>query len=199
MAEITKLLKGYREFYQQHFVDDTSLFEQLRSGQSPKTLIITCSDSRVSPLTITAANPGDVFVIRNVANLVPPYQPKPDSLHGVSAALEFGVCHLQVEHIVVMGHSGCGGIQALREGIGAPEGQDFSFIAPWVNIAAGACHTHSQSECEQEAIKISLRNLITFPWIASRIAQGKLKLHGWYFRIEDGKLLSFDGSNFSEV
>ena len=195
---VNRLIAGYRTFHQKYFVEDTELFQQLKQGQSPKTLVITCSDSRVSPVTLTGASPGEMFVVRNVANLVPPYQPNPDSLHGVSAALEFAVCHLQVEHIIVMGHSGCGGIKALREGIGAPEGQDFSFIAPWVRIAENA-KCDSQHECEKAAIKVSMQNLESFPWIAERISQGSLAIHGWYFRLDDGKLLALDGDEFGEV
>ncbi len=198
MAEVQKLLDGYREFYKEESADGGKLFEQLSQGQSPKTLIITCSDSRVSPVTLTKADPGEVFMIRNVANLVPPYQPDGDSLHGVSAALEFGVCHLEVKHIVVMGHSGCGGIKALREGIAPQEGEDFSFIDPWMQIAKDA-KCDAQSDCEQDAIKLSLKNLESFPWIKSRIESSAVKLHGWYFRIEDGKLLTLEGDNFTDI
>ena len=198
MAEVKKLLEGYQEFYDEQTANGGKLFDELSKGQSPKTLIISCSDSRISPVTLTKANPGDVFIIRNVANLVPPYQPDKDSLHGVSAALEFGVCHLEVKHLVVMGHSGCGGIKALREGIEPPPGEDFSFIAPWMQLAKTA-KCDAQHECEQGAIKVSLGNLESFPWIKSRIEQGTLNLHGWYFRIEDGKLLTLEGDSFNEA
>lgn len=200
MNEITKLLAGYERFYERNFAQGSSdRYQQLSRGQSPKTLIITCSDSRVSPLTITGSDAGDIFVVRNVANLVPPYQPDPDSLHGVSAALEYGVCHLNVEHIIVMGHSGCGGIQALREGISIPKGQEFSFIAPWVKIAETIHDCTSQTESEKAAIAVSLRNLETFPWIRSRVEQNTLHLHGWYFRIEDGQLLTLKDDQFTAI
>ncbi len=198
MQAMNKLLEGYRKFHDETFVKESELFSKLSKGQSPKTLIITCSDSRISPLKMTQANPGELFVIRNVANLVPPYQPNPDSLHGVSAALEFAVCHLEVENIIVMGHSGCGGIQALREGISAPEGQDFSFIAPWMQIAEGA-KCSSQEACEKRAIKLSLNNLETFPWIAERVKSGKTQLHGWYFEFDGGKLSSLKDGEFTAV
>lgn len=198
MPELNKLLTGYQAFYKEQSDNDGALFKKLSKGQAPKVLVITCSDSRISPLKITQAAPGEMFVVRNVANLVPPYQPKPDSLHGVSAALEFGVCHLEVKHIVVMGHSGCGGIKALREGISAPEGQDMSFIGSWMEIAKSA-KCVSQLQCEEEAIKVSLENLKTFPWIKSRVDSGAIELHGWYFRLDDGKLLTLDDDSFSEV
>jgi carbonic anhydrase len=198
---INRLLNGYRQFYRQHFVEDRSQYRELREGQHPNTLVIACSDSRVSPAIVTQALPGEIFEIRNVANLVPPYQPDSRSLHGVSAALEFAVCHLKVSHVIVMGHSGCGGIRALREGVAAPEGEEFSFIQPWVNIVSDARSRAlrdapgdpeaQQTCCEQEAIKTSLKNLMSFPWIAKRVEQGDLKLHGWYFRIKDGKLLTY--------
>lgn len=196
---IENLLNGYRRFHRRYFRRQAALFEQLKEGQAPKTLIITCSDSRVSPTIITQAGPGDLFVIRNVANLVPPYQPgAPESLHGVSAALEFGVCSLGVEHIIVMGHSGCSGIRALMEGPPLPE-DGFSFIGPWMKVASPAREKALQQPvderqrcCEQEAVKVSLANLLTFPWIARRVEGGKLALHGWYFRIDDGALMGYD-------
>ena len=199
MNTMQKLLSGYHQFYRHNFVHNPHLSQRVSQDQTPKTLIIACSDSRVSPLSITNSNFGETFVIRNVANLVPPYQPNPDSLHGVSAALEFGVCHLHVENIIVMGHSNCGGIHAACEGVAAPDGQDFSFISPWVEIAKNASNEPTKTECEQQAIKISLHNLMSFPWIAERVEKGELELHGWYFRIEDGKLLSLQDGQFSDV
>lgn len=198
MPQLQKLLRGYKDFYQEQSEAGGLLFKTLGKGQAPEILVITCSDSRISPLKITKAEPGEMFVIRNVANLVPPYQPNPDSLHGVSAALEFGVCHLKVKHIVVLGHSGCGGIQALREGITPPQGQEASFIGPWMDIVKEA-RLGSQSHCEKEAIKVSLKNLETFPWIKSGIDNGTIEMHGWYFRIDDGKLLKLEGNRFQEV
>ena len=109
MQDIAKLIAGFRHFQGNYFHGDNELFSQLKNGQQPKTLVISCSDSRVDPSLLTGAEPGDLFVIRNVANLVPPYEPDA-RYHGVSAALEYAVCQLQVEHIIVLGHSQCGGI-----------------------------------------------------------------------------------------
>lgn len=196
MPEVKILLEGYKKFHQQHFVENTELFKQLSEKQTPKTMIITCCDSRLSPSLMTNTEAGELFVIRNVANLVPPYQPVPDSLHGVSAALEFGTCHLKVKHIVVMGHSGCGGIKALRQGITKPDDGGFSFIEPWMKLAKSARNCSTDMQCEQESIRISLKNLMTFPWIQSRVEQSELKLHGWYFNIKDGNLSILQDGNF---
>lgn len=197
MAEVKKLIEGYRRFYKSFFVNDKKVFTDLSQGQSPRTLIIACSDSRVDPSILFNAGPGDIFVIRNVANLVPPFQPD-SAYHGTSAALEFAVTQLGVRHIVVMGHSGCAGIRTLLD---SETSTASAFIHNWVNIAAEAkratiekCSDHDQAQtcCEQEGILVSLRNLKTFPWIADKVAEGSLRLHGWHFSIEDGTLAAFD-------
>ncbi|PIR32090.1 MAG: carbonic anhydrase [Alphaproteobacteria bacterium CG11_big_fil_rev_8_21_14_0_20_44_7] len=201
MAELSALIKGYREFYKKYFASGSTLYEELKkTGQSPKTLIIACSDSRVDPSIITSADPGDIFVIRNVANIVPPCEKSDSGLHGVSAALEFGVCVLGVRHIVVLGHSNCAGIHSLLNSDNV-DGTDF--IAKWVNVASAAKEktirenpqakeSVLQHSCEKESILLSLNNLLTFPWIKSRIEEKKLKLHGWYFAIADGSLHEYN-------
>jgi len=200
MAEIQKLLEGYRRFYQSYFVEDDRLYKQsLAKGQSPRTLIIACSDSRVDPSIVFDADPGDIFVIRNVANLVPPYQPD-SAYHGTSAALEFAVKQLGVSNVVVMGHSGCAGIRTLLEADDLKPPTS-NFIHNWVNIAADAKKTtlarcpdreKAQTICEHEGIHVSLKNLRTFPWVAEKVQKKQLRLHGWHFSIEDGTLLSWD-------
>ena len=210
MAEVKALLEGFTRFHAKHFCGEERLYEHLAVKQEPRTLIISCSDARVDPSILTDARPGDIFVVRNVANLVPPYQPVADSYHGTSAALEFAVKNLQVRHIVVLGHSGCAGIRALLDRGDTceecEEEKEFSFISSWVDIAkeakARALHTcgHSGEDphtaCEKEGIITSLENLKTFPWIRERIDNGTIKLHGWYFSLDDGTLqfLSDDGT-----
>jgi carbonic anhydrase len=198
MAEVKALLEGYREFYRKYYTSGDTLYGDLtRQGQSPKTLIIACSDSRVDPSIITEARPGDIFVIRNVANLVPPYQAGDSGLHGVSAALEFAVRILEVRHIVVLGHTHCAGVKTLLE---SDDMNKTDFIGSWVKIAAKAREkvltepgTESpQHRCEKECILHSLRNLTGFPWIKERIEAKTLKLHGWYFSIEDGQLQEYN-------
>lgn len=196
-----KLIDGYRRFHDNYFVgDEDRLFAELSQGQKPSTLIIACSDSRVDPAIVTDCKPGDLFVVRNVANLVPPYETG-GGYHGVSAALEFAVCALEVKHIIILGHRQCGGIKALFEGI--PEGLDGEFIKPWVNMAKRAAERVRKDfghlsdadklcQCEMASIIVSLENLQTFPWIKSRMDEDKLRLHGWYFDIQNGDMLEYD-------
>ncbi len=201
MADVDTLLEGYKSFYQRYFESNDPLFKQLSQGQSPKTLVVACSDSRVDPSIVMDAKPGDMFVIRNVANLVPPYDDSGSGYHGVSAALEFAVRVLNVEHIVVMGHSGCAGIATLIDPSGV---KDTDFIGEWVGIASDAraktfevvvddaSADQIQHTCEQQGVLHSLANLMTFPWIASQVQEGKLQLHGWHFSIKDGRLMRYD-------
>lgn len=201
MTEIEKLINGYKRFHDNYFVrNEEQLFSELALGQKPNTLVIACSDSRVDPAIVMDSKPGDLFVVRNVANLVPPYEVG-GGYHGVSAALEFGVRALEVQHIIVLGHRQCGGIKALFEGV--PDALGGEFIKPWMNMARRAServraeHPHARDEeklceCEMAGIVVSLENLATFPWIQSRVDEGKLKLHGWYFDIVSGEMKAYD-------
>jgi carbonic anhydrase len=200
-SSINRLIEGFRGFRKNYYAENRELFDSLaREGQSPKVMIIGCADSRVDPLLIVGAQPGEVFVVRNVANLVPPYAPD-DRLHGTSAALEFAVLGLGVEHVVVLGHAQCGGVQALLAGPEASQGK-YDFITPWMSIAARArekamsiaASGHRQRACEQASVEVSLGNLATFPWIRSRVEAGKLGLHGWYFDLERGALMRYDAA-----
>lgn len=196
-----KLLAGYLNFRDHHWPKQSELFESLAArGQKPKALVISCVDSRVDPAVVFDAAPGEILTVRNVANLVPPYEPD-IAYHGTSAALEFGVRVLEIPHLVVLGHSSCGGVQALLHGL---QDNTYDFIAPWMAIAASARKkalacvnpAEQQQQCEHEAIKLSLDNLMTFPWIAERVKTGKLTLYGMWFSIGTGalKLLQPDGS-----
>ncbi|MHB1529554.1 MAG: carbonic anhydrase [Acidiferrobacteraceae bacterium] len=196
MSSIETLVAGFFRFRARHFGQDDKLFKKLVSqGQSPKVIVVGCCDSRVDPAIITDAEPGDLFIIRNIANLVPPCE-SAGTYHGTSAALEFGVCRLGVEHIIVLGHAQCGGIHALLEG-GPWAG---AFISAWTQIAEPARERAIRMaegedlhrSCEQEAILVSLDNLLTFPWIRERVEQARLVLHGWYFDLEAGQLLYYD-------
>lgn len=201
MAEISTLLNGYKRFYQKQYQPQQAHYKELvDKGQFPKTMIISCADSRVDPTLIFDANPGDIFTIRNVANLVPPYQPGTKSLHGVSAALEFAVNFVNIEHIVVMGHTHCAGIRALLEGSTKEHSE---FIHNWVSIGEEARDTthkagpfdeelHALEHCGFEAIKLSLRNLESFPFIKAKMDAGALSIHGWHFRLENGNLNVLD-------
>ena len=196
-----RLLRGYRRFRRDRWPERRRQFESLAdTGQQPRALIVSCADSRVDPGMIFDAGPGELFVIRNVGNLVPPYTPD-GAYHGTSAALEFAVRILEVPDILVMGHALCGGVRALLEGVPA-EASDF--IGPWIGLAAPAKARalaragilDRQLCCEQETIRLSLENLSTFPWVASRIAAGTLRLSGAHFDIRSGELsvLGEDGA-----
>lgn len=203
MAEIEALRQGFKRFHAGYFQEHRALFEALaRQGQQPRTLIISCSDSRADPMLITDARPGDLFVIRNVANLVPPCE-RDGASHGTSAAIEFAVCNLEVHHIIVMGHAQCGGIRALLSGYGEHNDEGEGFIAPWMAVARRARdrvlaeHPDAEPEflqraCERAAIQLSLENLMTFPFVTRRVERGELRLHGWYFDLENGQLFEHD-------
>ncbi len=189
-----RLLEGYRRFREETWPAARRRYENLSTrGQSPETLIIACSDSRVDPATVFGAGPGEMFVVRNVAGLVPPYRPD-GGPRGVSAALEFGVRVLEVKRIVIMGHAQCGGVQAMMEG--APElARDF--VPPWMAIAEPALsrippdlpREERLSLCEAEVVRLSRANLMTFPWIAEKVEQGRLAIHTYVFAIQTGVLL----------
>ena len=191
--ESSALAQGYRRFRETTWQAQRSRYEALaQEGQTPHTLIVACSDSRADPALIFDAAPGELFVVRNVANIVPPYEPD-GQLHGVSAALEFGVRVLKVGKIVVMGHAQCGGVSAMLTG--APDTcQDF--IAPWVAQAEAVVRPLARDHAgddlvraaEEAVVRMSIQNLRTFPWIAERETAGDLKLFGLHFGIADGVL-----------
>jgi carbonic anhydrase len=190
------LIKGYRRFRAGTWQNERTRFEELsRLGQRPRALVIACSDSRTDPQMVFNAAPGELFVVRNVANLAPPYGPD-DQPHGVSSAIEFGVRALRVREIVVMGHAMCGGIQALLNGAPA---EVSDFVGQWVRIAEparlraiAAPPEQRQRVCEHEAVRLSLTNLMTFPWIKSAVDAGNVRLHGCYFDIRSGVLERLD-------
>ena len=189
---IHKLIDGFKSFRQEYYIDQPDIYKDLvEKGQHPEVMVIACSDSRVNPSIITQANPGEIFVVRNVANLVPNY--RTDHNCATSACIEFAVRDLGVKHIVVLGHSECGGIKRLcgHKGIG-PERD---FIDGWVSIAETASATDLEGleklrQVERAAIGISLENLLTFPWLKRRVKEGNLELHGWFFDLETGNLLT---------
>ncbi|TPX39208.1 carbonic anhydrase [Synchytrium endobioticum] len=198
--DMSKFLSGFKKFQKAFFQTNKDLYSKLAEGQSPKTLLVGCCDSRVDPAMITGCDPGDLFVIRNVANLVAPYAPDRGH-HGVSAALEFAVKVLKVENIVVLGHVQCGGIRALMTM--KPDDQSFEFIAPWMSIAErareksvkvfGDKDLETQCRyCELASILVSLENLMTYPWVKERLMSGDLMLNGWYFDFVTGQLIAYN-------
>lgn len=196
MKQINDLLNGFARFRASYFKKNRALFDDLKRGQDPRFMVIACSDSRTDPAILFDAAPGDLFVVRNVANLVPPYA-HDTALHGVSSALEFGVRVLDVHHIIVLGHAHCAGIRALVTGSSG------EFVSRWVQIAEPARARILQTmpnattdqcarACEKEAIAVSLDNLLTFPWIQEPVDSGMLFLHGWYFDLESGTISALD-------
>ena len=195
------LINGYKRFRATDWPEQKRHFEALaENGQRPKAMVVTCIDSRLDPALVFNAAPGELLIVRNVANLIPPYAPDAD-YHGTSAALEFGIRILNIPSLIVLGHGLCGGVRALIEGI-PDTTQDF--IGPWMSIAKKArteamhCTTpdERQLSCEHGVIKTSLANLMTYPWIAEKVAQKKLTLNGGWFAIHTGTLeiLQDDGS-----
>jgi carbonic anhydrase len=197
MTLFTDLIDGYYRFRGNEWLAERARWQDLATGQAPKVMVIACSDSRVDPATIFGTRPGEVFVVRNVANLVPPYEPD-GGRHGVSAALEFAVTALGVEEIVVLGHGMCGGVNAALTGAlsDAAPGQG-GFVAGWISlldeprarvVAEHGVGDAGQHALEQEGVRTSMGNLMTFPFVRSRVEAGTLTIHGAVFAITDGKL-----------
>jgi carbonic anhydrase len=196
-----RLTEGYRSFVSGRFAHERTRYETLaEKGQRPDTMVIGCVDSRVSPEVIFDAGPGELLVVRNVANLVPPHEPDRGSQHGTSAALEFGVQALRVKHIVVLGHAQCGGIRAF-----ADEQEPLSpgdFIGRWMAQIAPAAESLGprggedaaayRRQLEFASVELSLQNLMTFPCVRILVERGKLHLHGAYFGVATGRLLVRD-------
>ncbi|MFA6220279.1 MAG: carbonic anhydrase [Erythrobacter sp.] len=202
MKSFDELIDGYGRFRIGAWRTQHDRWEQLREGQAPQVMIIACSDSRVDPAQIFDVDPGEIFVVRNVAALVPPYETSPGR-HGVSAALEFAVQFLRVREVVVMGHGMCGGCQAaLTQDLHGSEPGEGGFVAHWVDmlddvrdpIAAdlGTAGRTAERAMEQAAVKVSLANLRTFPCVQEKERRGSLKLRGAYFSISDGILHLLD-------
>jgi carbonic anhydrase len=198
MQDIKDLVSGFRRFQTAYYGEQRELIERLtRHGQAPKVMVVACCDARVDPAIVTDCDPGDLFVVRNVANLVPPFE-EGGGYHGTSAALEFAVSCLHVEHVIVMGHARCGGIRALLGDIRFENGVG-KFITPWMSIVeearrqVAAKHVSGDVEtrataCEQAAVRVSLGNLMSFPFVHKAVAAGRLQLHGWYFDLDRGEL-----------
>ncbi len=194
VKDLLKLLRGFQSFKEGI---DENYMQELSLNQTPKILVVACSDSRVDPAILTNANLGDLFVVRNVANIVPPCQEDHTTYHGTSAAIEFAVNFLGVKHIIVLGHSNCGGIKALIET--DPRDHGYKFILDWVNIVKEAktiAKKYPKEEqctvCAQESIKLSLENLTTFPFIHNKLIDDEIQLHGFYFKIETGSILYYN-------
>jgi len=201
MTDFSGLIDGYRRFTTGGWQRQRARWTELAEGQNPKVMVIACSDSRVEPTQIFDTSPGEMFVVRNVSNLVPPFETTP-GFHGVSAALEFAVTQLEIPEIVVMGHQACGGCRAaLTQQFENKRPGEGGFIADWITLLDEArrkvVREHGEGEAairalEHEAVKVSIANLRTFPCIPIREKAGKLRIHGAYFAIADGVLHILD-------
>lgn len=196
------LIAGYKRFRSEYYQDNKDQLAKLAAGQSPRVAIVACCDARVDPMTIFDATPGELFVIRNVANLVPPME-STGVYHGTSAALEFAITVLQVKDLVVLGHADCGGIKALLERSNEPTSSEISYIDNWMGLAIkvkekimatmeGSDLLTRCMQCEREAIVLSLENLMTYEWIADRVHTKQLQLHGWHYSLRESVLSRYD-------
>jgi carbonic anhydrase len=207
--EMLRLISGFKQFREKFYLGEDTTYNKLSSGwQGPKTLIIGCSDSRVDPAILSSSGPGDLFVVRNVANLVPPFEAD-GGRHGVSAAIEFAVVNLQVQTVIILGHRQCGGIRAL---LFPEEIKAGGFVQQWMTIADSAkARAHAKipsgdhdalwRQCELESIRTSLQNLRSFPFIEDAVKTRDLSIVGIYFDIETGELreLNEDDGTYSTI
>lgn len=186
-----KALQGYQTFRDKYAHGDKSVMQYLSHyGQQPKIMVVACCDSRVDPALILQCDPGDLFVVRNVANIVPPFE-KDEAHHGTSAALEFGVRFLQIKHLILLGHSQCGGIQALLDSHHANKNSTNDFITNWVSLIKTQSASHDADEYAKLALHQSYQNCLTFPWIQDKVIQKNLTVHLWFFDIKMGQIFTY--------
>lgn len=198
MKDFHHFIEGFSRFRELYFEADNALFDSLRHGQHPKAVVIGCSDSRVDPAMLLHCDPGDIFVTRNVANLVPAYG-EISPRDATAAAVEYGIRHLKAEHLIVLGHSDCGGIHALLD-FGRIAGDEH--LPGWVGMAAPALRRLDpevrdesmeirRRHCEEAAVLQSAENLLSWPWIRELVAAHRLSLHAWYFDMHIPALLAY--------
>ena len=201
MRAVSELVSGYQTFLREQYPREAEIYKSLaEGGQSPRTMIVACCDSRVDPSRIFSAKPGELFIVRNVANLVPPFEPLGE-YHGTSAAIEFAVTALEVKNILILGHARCGGVHGFIRGQVQP--QATSFIGKWISLLKPAWgevvqnggrmdEAERQRALELTSIRFSLDNLGTFPFVKERLERGDISLHGGFFDIATGGLQAMD-------
>lgn len=205
MSEYKDFIDGYKEFRNEYLSKPFGAYRKwAATTHLPKMMIIACSDSRINPAILTHAGLGEIFMVNNVANIVPPYKEGKNTHHSTSSAIEYAVQFLKVKHIVIMGHSGCGGINALLNGINKDTNDnEYSFIEPWIDIVAEAKEYVQKEmkearpaemvcECEKKSILISYRNLTSFPFVQKAINSNELQIHAWYFDITEAILYEYN-------
>lgn len=185
-----KAIQGYLSFREKYASGDNSVMQHLsHQGQRPKIMVVSCCDSRVDPALILQCDPGDLFVVRNVANIIPPYE-KDVTHHGTSAALEFGLCVLNIKDLILLGHSQCGGIQALLETDKNVQKDDF--ITSWVSlIETQDSKLKDPDEYAKLALNQSFQNCLTFPWINNKVIEKTLTIHLWFFDVKKGEIFTY--------
>lgn len=190
--KFAKILQGYQEFRDKYVHGDKSVMQYLHDyGQQPQIMVVACCDSRVDPALILQCDPGDLFVVRNVANIVPPYE-KDEAHHGTSAALEFGICFLKVKHLILLGHSQCGGMQALLNSHSTQQSIKDDFITNWVSVIKSCAIENNVDSCAKQGLKQSNANCMTFPWIKERVDNKELIIHLWFFDIKTGQIFNYN-------
>lgn len=184
------ITKGYHRFRDKYVAGNNTLMRKLsEQGQQPEVMVVSCCDSRVDPALLLQCNPGDLFVVRNVANIIPPYE-NDEAHHGTSAALEFGVCYLNIKDLVILGHSQCAGIHTL---ISNEKLEQDDFISNWVNIIKVKERAmHDATVCAKDSLVNSYHNCLSFPWIKERVDQRRLTIHLWFFEIKEGMIYNYD-------
>lgn len=191
-SSLSKILEGYADFRKEYATGNQSVMRHLSVyGQKPEVMIVACCDSRVDPSLILQCDPGDLFVVRNVANIVPPYECD-EKHHGTSAALEFGVRYLHVKHLIILGHSQCGGIDAL---INSEDLKKDDFISNWVSLIDTHLSTHDCDSVAKNALTLSYENCLTFPWIKKRVVKNELQIHRWFFDIKMGEIFVYSDND----
>jgi carbonic anhydrase len=199
--EIQQLIDGFRNFKIKYYAGENALFKELKKGQAPKIALVACCDSRVDPALLFDTDPGELFVIRNVANLVPPCE-EMESHHGVTAALEYAVRVLEVHHILLLGHTQCGGVNEMYRQV-VENDAPASYITKWIELGKPACEeviakysdkdTETQLNlCGQYSLVDSYNNLLTFDWISDRVNKNELHIHAWHFDIQAETVLCYD-------
>lgn len=186
----SKLLQGYSLFRDKYAKGESTVMANLSdNGQHPEVMIVACCDSRVDPALILQCDPGDLFVMRNVANIVPPYQKNEGKFSNSGAALEFGIAHLQVKHLIILGHSQCGGIHALVDTKGLTQNE---FITPWVSIVKNQdAHFEDIDYYAKLGLMHSYHNCLMYPFIKQRVENNELAIHQWFFNIKKGEILAY--------
>jgi len=185
-----KVLEGYKRFREKYAVGHKSVLRSLATrGQNPKAMVISCCDSRVDPGLMLQCDPGDLFIVRNVANIVPPCEID-DKHHGTSAALEFGIKFLGIKELIILGHSNCGGIEAL---LANHEKNHNDFISNWVSVVGAHQFQKDQiDDCAKYSLKNSYKNCMSFSWVRDKVTHGELNIHLWFFDIKTGQIYVHD-------